>query len=177
MKIVRKKQQKEASKEKDKVSEMLEEFEDKGIVFSSNKSIDAEYLELPTYLDTATTTDLGRYMHTLTQQLCYVRGVQAQIAAYVRIFENELNIEKLRIFKALPARMSITEKELNLLDDDKAKVIIEQLNHYDNKLETLNAYLKNLNDSIFNVSRELTRRIGDGNVFGRNENVQNTRRK
>jgi translation initiation factor 2B subunit (eIF-2B alpha/beta/delta family) len=76
------------------------------------------------------------------------------------------------IFSECPAKMSVTEKELRLYKNPNCKSLIDKINHFESRLIMLNSYMDSLEESIFVVSREITRRGGDSAIEGRGENVR-----
>ena len=146
------------------------------VIMFTNENIDREYMVLPIHLDEVSPTDIGRYLHTITQQRVWVRTLLARVGVLMREANEKLDKEKARIYADKPAKMSVTEKELALYEDVKALVILEQIKNISAKYDMLDAYMKNLEDIIFDVSREISRRGMDSCAFGRVENVGGKRR-
>lgn len=90
--------------------------------------------------------------------------------------EELLEPHKERVFASQDKKMSITEKELKLSQDESAKPILERLKYIQEKYNILSVYIENLEDGRVDVSREITRRGNDFDAENRVENVQNKRR-
>lgn len=151
-------------------------LEAEGIEMFTNENIVKDYLLLPPHLDDEEPSEIGRYLHALTQQRVWTRTLLARIGILLREANELLDKEKARVFSDLPAKMSVTEKELALYIDVKALPILERIKVISAKYNMLEAYMKNLEDLIFDVSREISRRGFDVNSQNRTENVNNIRR-
>ena len=148
-----------------------------GIEMFTNENIVKDYLLLPPHLDDEDPSEIGRYLHALTQQRVWCRTLLARIGILLREANEHLDKEKARIFAELPVKMSVTEKELALYIDSKAMPILERIKLISAKYSMLEAYMKNLEDLIFDVSREISRRGYDLNSQNRTENVNNIKRR
>ena len=156
--------------------EVVEGLKEEGVKFHDNMDIDETYLDLPRYLDQEPLEDILRYMNVFTQQRMFQRTLQIKYRALLREAEFQLASERERVWGELPAKMSLTEKENKLYVDEKASKILTNLTILQEKCFALEATMKNLEDGIFLLSRELTRRGFDINSFNRMENVGNQRR-
>jgi hypothetical protein len=143
--------------------------------FDNNK-MDRNYLILPTFIDELASNELGKFFHTFTLQKLWVRTLMARVGAMLREKNVELDKMKDSIFSQYPQRMSITEKELKLYSDPVASAFLAELAVIQEKYNMLDSYMKNLEDAIFNISREITRRSGDFADNSRGENINNKRR-
>jgi hypothetical protein len=153
-----------------------EELAEDGITMFDNGNVDNDYLQLPPHLDTEESYELGRYLHTFTQQKIWARTLIARVGALLREKEEQLEPHKERVFSAQDKKLSITEKELKLSVDELAKPIIAELKYIQEKYNMLSTYIANLEDGIFDLSREVSRRGGDFKDQNRVENVQNKRK-
>lgn len=143
-----------------------------GIIMFDNSNVEDDYLQLPPFLDELQSNELGRYLHTFTQQKIWARTLIARVGALLREKEEQLEPHKERVFGAQDKKMSITEKELKLAIDEEAKPIITELKYIQEKYNMLSTYIANLEDAIFDLSREVSRRGGDFKDQNRVENVQ-----
>lgn len=152
------------------------ELEGQGIIMFNNESVDADYLQLPPHLDSLQSNELGRYLHTFTQQKIWARTLRERVKILMRDENDKLIVIKDNVFSSQPVKMSITEKELKLYSDSRALPILERLKLIEEKYNMLSSYIDNLVDGIFDISREISRREGDWNDSKRNENVGKKRR-
>lgn len=155
---------------------IVEELITKGVHMFTNDSVDDEYLMLPPHLDDLPSNELGRYLHTFTQQKIWVRTITSHVGAMLREKEEAFIPIKARIFSEQDKKLSITEKELKLFVDDEAKEKIVDIKYLEEKCEMLNSYMENLIDGIFSISREISRREGDFKDSQRVDSVGNKRR-
>jgi hypothetical protein len=89
----------------------------------------------------------------------------------------ELNKKKDEEFSKWPQRMSITEKELKLYHNPETSQILDELAVIQEKYNMLKDYMDNLEDAIFNISREVTRRGVDFESNRREDNINAIRGK
>lgn len=167
----------EINKEDSLLDRIESELEKDGIVMFNNDTVDVDYLQLPAHLDSAPSNELGRYLHTFTQQKIWARTLRERVKILMRDENEKLITTKERIFSAQPLKMSITEKELKLYSDPNAVPILERLKLIEEKYSMLSSYIENLVDGIFDISREISRREGDFGESSRLESVNNKRRK
>jgi hypothetical protein len=154
-----------------------EELGDESIELFDNSNIDSNYLKLPFHLDDIQSNELGRYLHAFTQQKIWARTLFSRVKAIIYDETEKLRVHKERVFSGCDKKLSITEKEIRLSVDPQAKPILERLEYAQQKAEMLATYIDNLDDGIFDVSREVSRRGGDFKDQNRLENVSNKRRK
>ena len=142
----------------------------------SNTNVDKEYLQLPRDLEDVPSNELGRYLNHLSQQRIWVRSMLSRAEVLLYELEEKLAREKSRIFSPLPVKMSITEKELKLYEDPITNKLLEEMRPFHAKKRTLKDYMQSLDDSIFVISREVTRRESDFNNTRRVDSVDRKRR-
>ena len=87
----------------------------------TNINIDTRYLTLPTFLTDCESRELGKYFHTLTMQKSWSISLRARIKALMDDTDARLDECKARIFSSLPQKLSVTEKELKLYEDEKSR--------------------------------------------------------
>lgn len=157
------------------------ELKREGIVPFENNDIMEEYLQLPADLTESTSKELGRYFNTFTKQKMYCRTMLGRVSAILR--EQYEEIDELRgiVYKSLPVKMSVKEKELSLLADEdygsEAKALVHSITKLEEKKNMLSLYLDNLVDGIFNISREISRRESDWFDEKRENSIENKRRR
>ena len=162
---------KDVFSEKTRSEKIVEELEGQSIRMFTNDSVDSDYLQLPPHLDEVPSNELGRYLHTFTQQKIWVRTIASRVGAMLREKEEELIPIKERVFSSLDKKLSVTEKELKLFVDEDAKELVEEIKYLDEKCSMLDSYMDNLIDGIFSISREISRREGDFRDSQRVDNV------
>ncbi len=113
---------------------------------------------------------MGNYLNAFTQQKIWVRTVIGRTSVLLRERQLFLDEKRAIIFDELPVKMSVKEKELRLLLDPNLKKVKEELIFYEEKLAILEDIISSLEESIFTISREITRRTKDFDEFNRNEN-------
>lgn len=160
------------------VLDKLEGFAgEKKLMAFTNKNVEESYLILPPLLSDLESKELGNYFHTFTQQKIWARTLFAQVNALLTETNDKLDERRSVIFKELPQKISMAEKELSLLRDELAKPLVEESRLLKAKVKMLFSYMENLDDGIFSISREITRRQGDFNDENRGNNINNMRRR
>lgn len=155
-----------------------DELAEKGVDFFSPKelggtlNIDKDYLELPAEITSVDSKDLGEYLNAFTQQKVYLRT----LLGYAEMYAEEARIEYLSASEVqykglLNTKLSETAKEREVNADPEVKPIYEKWCDYRNKVKLLNYNIANIEDIIFMISREVSRRTGDFNEENRNYNV------
>ena len=104
----------------DRIKEFLKET---GVNTFDNQNVDAEYLKLPKDLTELPTNEISKYLNAITQQRMYVRTLASQARAIYREAKSAYDREKCRVFSLAPAKMSVTEKELRVYQDEQASEI------------------------------------------------------
>lgn len=136
-------------------------------------NIDSDYLILPKDLTDIPSRLLGNYLNSYTQNRMYMRTL---------IGWQELHLEgaKRRYFdKFVPVyeelckqKLSETAKELMANNHEDVKDLFLDFKDEKQKLKMLGYSLASIEDAIFLISREISRRGADFNMDNRNENVQ-----
>lgn len=180
MKKVKKKvNPKEVLKEKRSYCDIVhEELQDKGVNFFSPSenggtlNINSEFLELPSNITEASSQDLGEYLNAFTQQKVYLRTLMG----YAEMYAEEARLEYMTVSEdlyrgLLNTKLSETAKEREINSDEEVKPVYEKLCDYRNKVRLLSYNIANIEDIIFMISREVSRRTGDFNEENRAYNV------
>ena len=166
-------------------SSLLEEVEEdlsaEGISPFDNSNVIDEYLRLPADITDSVSKDLGRYFNAFSQQKMYVRTLLGRTQATLRELNEELNSVKGLVYKSLPAKMSLTEKDLSLRSDEvhgkRSSVILKDLAMLEEKKRMLSDYLDSLVDGIVLISREISRREADWGDEERENSIERKRRR
>lgn len=149
----------------DRIKEFLKET---GVNTFDNQNVDAEYLKLPKDLTELPTNEISKYLNAITQQRMYVRTLASQARAIYREAKSAYDREKCRVFSLAPAKMSVTEKELRVYQDEQGSEIRATMEYSLERFDFLKDIMDSLDDGTFLVSRELTRRLKDFDDNSRN---------
>lgn len=162
-------------------SSMLEQIEEElateGIVPFDNSSVLTEYLRLPADLTEEPSKELGRYFTAFTTQKAYVRTMIGKTGAILREENEKLDEIRETVYKELPSKMAIKEKELAVrAGSGKAENLLRECAKLEEKKKMLCDYLESLTDILFCISREVSRRENDWAEDKREHNLGNKRR-
>ncbi len=131
------------------------------IVDFSNSNVDTDYLHLPKDLTILPTSEIVKYLNAIVQQKMFIRTLVSQSRAIYRECKSIYDKEKCRVFASAPPRMSVTEKELRVFNDDTAENARLRMEYALEKYDYLKDILESYEDGKFLISRELSRRISD----------------
>lgn len=154
------------------------ELEEKGVDFFAPKEMDGtlnintSYLELPMEITEISSQDLGEYLNAFTQQKVYLRtllGHAEMCAEEARLDYMSASEDKYR--ELLNSKLSETAKEREVNTNAEVKPSYETWCDYRNKVKLLNYNIASIEDIIFMISREVSRRVGDFNDENRSYNV------
>ena len=140
------------------------------------ESIEEEYLNFPADFSSLPPQEVGKYLHTYTQKKVSVRSLITQYRILLDEATMELDKHKARVYKDLPQKMAVSEKELALYSDSQALKALEFVKKVAAKLALAETYYKNIDDAIFDVSRHITLNVKDGNSEMREDNVGRIKR-
>jgi hypothetical protein len=172
-----KRQEIEFQSEESLLDRIEKELIEDGFLKFSNDSTDSEYLTLPFHLDEVAPREITRYLHAYTQQRVYIRSWLSRVNILLLEAESDLDREKIRVYASVPSAVkSVSEKELYLYDDEKCSLILDILKELRSKQIMLADQIKNIEEIIFDISRELSRRGIDLGAHNREENVNSQRR-
>ena len=156
-----------------------EELESQGVDFFSPSEnggslhIDKDYLSLPQNITDVPAKDLGEYLNAFTQQKMYMRT----LVGYAELFCEEARREYFAVsepmYKALlGTKLSETAKEREVNSHPEVLPYYEKFLDYKNKIKLLNFNIQSIEEAIFMLSREVSRRTGDFENERRDYNVQ-----
>ena len=184
LKAVKKEKQKINPKEvlnqkRNYCDKMQEDLEIQGVDFfkpsedGGSLHIDKDYLSLPQNITEVSTRELGEYLNAFTQQKVYMRT----LVGYAELFCEEARreyqeVSESRYKELLGSKLSETAKEREVNSDPNVKPCYEKYLDYKNKVRLLNFNIASIEDIIFLISREVSRRTGDFSEENRNYNVQ-----
>lgn len=155
-----------------------EELQNKGVDFfvpsegGGSLNIDSDYLSLPRNITEVTPKDLGEYLNAFTQQKMYMRT----LVGYAEMFMEEARREYITasedLYRELSStRLSETAKEREVNSDPVVKPLYEAFVDCKNKVRLLNFNIQSLEEAIFLISREVSRRSSDFDNESRDYNV------
>lgn len=155
------------------------ELEDQGVDFfrpsedGGSLHIDKDYLTLPQNITEVSARDLGEYLNAFTQQKMYMRT----LVGYAELFAEEarreyMAVSETRYKELLGTKLSETAKEREVNSDPNVLPCYENYMDYKNKIKLLNFNIQSIEEAIFMLSREVSRRTGDYENERRDYNVQ-----
>ena len=155
------------------------ELEDQGVDFfrpsedGGSLHIDKDYLTLPQNITEVSARDLGEYLNAFTQQKMYMRT----LVGYAELFAEEARREYMAVSETryrdlLGSKLSETAKEREVNSDPDVLPCYEKYMDYKNKIKLLNFNIQSIEEAIFMLSREVSRRTGDYENERRDYNVQ-----
>ena len=137
-----------------------------------NLNIDADYLTLPSRITEVTSRELGEYLNAFTQQKLYLRTLLGRTEVtleqkkrlYVESSEN--------YYKTLSnSKLSETAKERLINSEEGVKPKYYEYTEWLRKRDLLQYSIANIEDAIFLLSREVSRRGSDFDNENRNHNI------
>ena len=160
-----------------------EELENQGVDFfkpsedGGSLHIDKDYLSLPQNITEVSARDLGEYLNAFTQQKMYMRT----LVGYAELFAEEarreyMAVSETRYRELLGSKLSETAKEREVNSDPNVLPCYEKYMDYKNKIKLLNFNIQSIEEAIFMLSREVSRRTGDYENERREDNVSKKRR-
>lgn len=153
-----------------------DEMEDKGVELfkpESSLNISKEYLSLPAQITEVSSRELGEYLNAFTQQKMYMRTLVGWAELYCEEARRKyVESSDLGYKELLGTKLSETAKEREVNSRKEVLPILEEYLDHKNRLKILNLNIASIEDAIFLISREVSRRTGDFDNETRNYNVQ-----
>lgn len=157
------------------LSRMESELEKKGVVFfdaDTNLNITAEYLELPPEITEVTSRELGEYLNAFTQQKVYLRTLLGRTELVVEEARRNYFDASADLYRKYSLdKMSETAKERMINAHPSVKPSYHEFMDSKKKQALVEYSIANIEDIIFMLSREVSRRTGDFNEENRAHNV------
>jgi hypothetical protein len=150
------------------------ELSKKGVTFFDEKklNIDERYLLLPKEVTDVTSRDLGEYLNAFTQQKMYMRTLVGRIEVLEDEAKKIYHDVSYPVYVSLnQAKLSETAKDRILNSHEDVADSYYALQEVKRKKALVMSSIENIEDAIFMLSREVTRRTGDFNEETRNHNV------
>lgn len=136
-------------------------------------NIDSTYLNLPKDLTDIPSRLLGNYLNSYTQNRMYMRTLIGWQELHVEGAKRNYYDKFLPIYTELcKQKLSETAKELMANNHEDVKEAFLNYKDEKQKLRMLSYSLASIEDAIFLISREISRRGNDFNIDNRNDNVQ-----
>ena len=174
---------KEVLKNRSYCDKIQEELESQGVDFfrpnedGGSLHIDKDYLSLPKNITEVSARELGEYLNAFTQQKMYMRTLVGYAELYCEeARRNYMTASDLKYRSLLDKKMSETAKERVVNSDLSVKPYYEDFIDFKNKIKLLNQNIQSIEEAIFMLSREVSRRTGDYENERREDNVSKRRR-
>lgn len=153
-----------------------EELSQRGVLFFEPKAglnINANYLTLPEEITEAAPTELGEHLNAFTQQKMYLRTLCGRIEALIDSAKSDYSFAAEKFYLELCGqKLSETAKEKLINANAEVKPILKRLQELRTKQNLLQKNIESIEDAIFLISREVTRRNADFNNENRNHNLK-----
>ena len=135
-------------------------------------NIDNDYLVLPKDLTDIPSRLLGNYLNSYTQNRMYMRTLIGWQETVVEGAKRNYFDKYLPVYTELcKQKLSETAKELLANNDPTVKDLFLNFKDEKQKLKMIGYSLASIEDAIFLISREISRRGADFNTEIRNDNV------
>ena len=160
---------------KDYLSRMEKELSEEGVVLfepTVNLNIDSEFLSLPQEITEVPSKSLGEYLNAFTQQKMYLRTLLGRMVFQVEDAKREYYEVSREVYEELSKqKLSETAKDRIVNQHEKVAESYYNLVDYQKKQYIVEQSIENIEDAVFLISREVTRRTGDFNDENRLHNV------
>ena len=138
-------------------------------------NIDTDYLTIPSDLTEVPSRDLGKHLNALTQQKAYMRTLSGWQNAYIeeakRVYYDKYYVVYENLTEENP-KMSEKAKEIMCNNNDFVKEHFLKYRDLQYKLDMIDSTITSLEEFIFLVSREISRRGKDFEEMNRGDNIR-----
>ena len=135
-------------------------------------NIDSDYLILPAHITEVPSRELGEYLNAFTQQKLYLRTLLGRTEITLEQKKREYITSSDAHYKILAnTKMSETAKERLITSQEDVKPLYYEYLNWSKRRELLLYSIANIEDSIFLLSREVSRRGSDFDDENRSHNV------
>lgn len=158
-----------------------DELEQKGVNFfvpnanikgDESLNIDEDYLKLPKHITDVDNKSLGEYLNAYTQQKMYMRTLVGWAECMLEEARREYHSASEQVYRELSkTKLSETAKEREVNSNEEILPYYETFMDCKKKLQLLNLNIYSIEDAIFMISREVSRRSGDFDNERRDYNV------
>jgi hypothetical protein len=174
-----KKQEKQKINPREMQKAYLENLEDdlaeKGVEFfdiNTSLRVNSDYLSLPLHITEVSSRELGEYLNAFTQQKMYLRTLLSRTELMLEDARREYVTSSEVIYKALSnGKLSETAKERLINANDEVKPYYYEYVNWLKRKDLLTHNIASVEDAIFLISREVSRRNADFEEENRNYNV------
>ncbi len=152
-----------------------ESLEEKGVSFfqpGKSLNINTSYLELPEDITEVPGKELGKLLNAYTQQKMYMRTLIGWTGCYIEEAGRKYMEASMPFYRDLSSQ-KISEKAKDTLVNNEPDVLpyYNRLSDFRMKKTLLENNLLSIEDAIFLISREISRRESDFNNDTRNYNI------
>ena len=143
------------------------------ILFDETRlNVNDDYLTLPRDITDAPSKELGEYLNAFTQQKIYLRTVLGRAELLMEEAKREYHGKSNSYYEDYSkSKFSEAAKERLVSDYPEVKPLYHDYMDCKKKHDIIAMAIMNIEDAIFLLSREVTRRTGDFNDENRNHNV------
>jgi hypothetical protein len=160
---------------KDYLTRIEDELELQGAVFfdEDNLDIDQDNLRLPREITETPSKSLGEYLNAFTQQKIYLRTLLGRTSLVLEEKKRAYMDASKDVYRkySMESKLSETAKDRIINSNEKVEPFYHDFSDYEKKYEILELSILSVEEAIFMISREITRRTGDFNGENRNYNV------
>lgn len=150
-------------------------LEKKGVVsfeIGKNLHITREFLALPSEITEVPSRDLGEYLNAFTQQKLYLRTLLGRIELELEQTKQKYFARSAESYKKLTReKVSETAKERMIVVEMQDTEEFREYNKSVERKRLIELGISNIEDAIFLLSREVSRRNGDFNAEQRTYNL------
>ena len=142
------------------------DLEKQGLVFfdkDNRLSIDDDYLLIPPEITELPSKEIGEYLSAFTQHKIYLRTLLGRCELMLEEYKRryfDVTDSHYRKYSA-NNKMSETSKEKLINGLDEVRPYYEEYTDFKNKVKIIGYEIANVEDAIFLLSREVTRRNAD----------------
>ena len=133
--------------------------------------INSDYLTLSAELTDIPSKELGEHLNAFTQQKMYMRTLVGRMEIFVEEAKRKYMEVSTQYYKELPPKLAESAKERLVVQEPDVKPLYEEYIDLTKKLSIVKMQVENIEDAIFLLSREVTRRTGDFSDENRAYNV------
>lgn len=157
------------------LNNLEDSLENQGVVFfeaGKNLNINDDFLMLPAQITEVTSRELGEFLNAFTQQKLYLRTLLGRVEIELENAKRNYVVSSEKIYKALSSgKLSETAKERLINSEQEVKPHYYEYVDWCKKRDLLTYNIANIEDAIFLLSREVSRRTSDFDDENRNYNV------
>ena len=161
--------------QKQYANKMEESLAKNGVVFfdECNLNIDMDFMTLPREITEVPGRDLGEYLNALTQQKLYLRTLLGRTEVEADIVSREYYEKAHPLYRKYSSeKLSEKAKDRMVNADPNVAEYYNAFVDVKRRCSLINQSIENIEDAIFLVSREISRRMSDFESEQRSFSVQ-----